>query len=106
MSKPCAVYRFYSLEGDLLYVGMSGNPLSRMGRHAGDDRFHSVSDVQIEWFESDKVARAAERLAVVREKPKWNKNLKPKRKITSTFALSSSEIVRAAHQTYWDETDG
>lgn len=103
MDKPCAVYRFYDLEGDLLYVGQSSNPFSRMSGHAGDLRFRAVSDVQIEWFESKRIARAAERLAIYREKPQWNKNLSSQRHPTTTFALSSTEIARAAHQTYKDE---
>lgn len=80
-----AVYRFFDKKDELLYVGCSINPFSRFESHR-DKRRDMVRYVEIEWFETQTLAEAAEAVAIRREKPLWNK-VKPKRalRITPTY---------------------
>lgn len=72
MSKT-ALYRHYDAEGQLLYVGVSKNPLRRNAQHAsGADWMESVCNTHTEWFASRRLAETAERVAIDCEKPLHN----------------------------------
>lgn len=67
-----AVYRLYSAD-DLLYVGMSNNPLERFIEHRADkDWWPQVELYSIEWFDTRAEAEYAEEDAIKDEWPLYN----------------------------------
>lgn len=69
-----ALYRHYSANGELLYIGMSGDPERRMREHqCRTDWADGVGRSEIEWFPSRKAAREAESMEIERLSPPWNK---------------------------------
>jgi len=72
--KPHAVYRYFSGDGRLLYIGMGLSPGTRMADHQRKhpDWFPEVRGVTLEWFPDEYAARVAERIAVILEKPAHN----------------------------------
>lgn len=70
-----ALYRHFSCEGSLLYVGISMSPLSRTESHVGSsDWVSGISNVTIEWHEDRGSALDAEAIAICLESPKHNAN--------------------------------
>lgn len=70
---PTALYRLHNKAGDLLYVGISGDPLRRWPEHAADKEWWpEVSRFSIDWFDNRPAALAAERDAIRAEKPLHN----------------------------------
>ncbi|MFC5802775.1 GIY-YIG nuclease family protein [Streptomyces formicae] len=68
-----ALYRFYDDAGELLYVGISGDPELRQAQHSKDKSWWpEVMDASIEWFNNRDVALDREASAIRREKPKYN----------------------------------
>lgn len=68
-----AVYRFYSSEGQLLYVGISDNPGHRFSQHERTKTWwNEVTGISVEWVESRPSALAVERRAIRVEKPVYN----------------------------------
>lgn len=68
-----AVYRFWSAEGALLYVGLSVNAFERFKQHKGSkDWIQDVASVTIEWHENRERARVAEARAIREEEPIHN----------------------------------
>ena len=93
MTEQTSLYRFYSADNVLLYVGVAGNPFARQGQHALGKPMHEVVHIELEWFGSREEAEAAERLAIRRERPLWNKNPAPRpRKLTRSPQIA---ITRA-----------
>ena len=78
MSGKCCVYSIYNQYGDLIYIGISVNPKSRLANHLGE-KFWSeeVSEIKIKWFESVRDARDEEERLIKEKKPKYNKQLNP-----------------------------
>ena len=71
--QPCSLYRHYDAADDLLYVGISLEPLRRQeqhGKHAS--WFDSIVKILIERFDSREEALAAEQVAIRCEFPKFN----------------------------------
>ncbi|HEX2380091.1 MAG TPA: integrase arm-type DNA-binding domain-containing protein [Methyloceanibacter sp.] len=70
----CCLYRAYDPTGDLLYVGISLEPLSRLRKHKqGTAEWrHLVFRILIEPFATRKEALAAEDFAIKTEPPKFN----------------------------------
>ena len=69
---PAALYRLYSASGDLLYIGISGNPPQRWLQHAADKPWWPEVDVansSTEWFSTRDEALAMEALAIKSERP-------------------------------------
>lgn len=75
-TKPAVVYRLYDDAGELLYVGCSVTPFSRLREHASHGRSHvwwaDVASVTLEHFKSRPEAILAERKAIAAEAPKYN----------------------------------
>ena len=72
-TKPHAVYRIWSANGDLLYVGCSVNPLSRIMEHSKYKAWSvEIDTVKVQWFGSKPEAQAAEKSAIQSENPRWN----------------------------------
>lgn len=73
MSSEHALYRFYDIDGRLLYIGISLNPGSRWKQHRDDKPWwHDVAQVTVERLPSRQVALAAEQAAIVAERPRYN----------------------------------
>lgn len=67
------LYRHYSADGALLYVGISLSAISRLGQHADHATwFDKISRVEITAFDTRDAALAAEREAIARERPVHN----------------------------------
>jgi len=71
MSKRTALYRYWSVDDDLLYVGISTNPFRRMSDHAVG-QLDAISNITIEWFDSREEAEQLEALAIQTERPFYN----------------------------------
>ena len=69
---PTSLYRFYSADDTLLYVGQSRNPFARMSGHFIEKNMALVRHIELEWFETAAEALRAEAWAIRREKPLWN----------------------------------
>jgi predicted GIY-YIG superfamily endonuclease len=68
-----ALYRLRTSEDDLLYVGISTQPLQRWIQHAADkDWWPEVANMSIEWFDSSAEALALEAHAIRTESPLHN----------------------------------
>lgn len=69
----CYVYRIYSRDGTLLYVGMSEDPAKRMIQHRGEKAWpEEVAGFASEEFSDRAAASEEERRAIAVEKPKYN----------------------------------
>ena len=69
----CYLYRHYHPSGDLLYVGVSLQPLRRQDRHFQEaDWRDMISYILIEPFETREQALAAEETAIRDEFPRFN----------------------------------
>lgn len=68
-----ALYRHFDAEGQLLYVGISNNPIYRLHQHQAADWFFDIANVKIEWLGSFEDALIAEAEAIAAERPKHNK---------------------------------
>ncbi len=68
-----ALYRHFSADGGLLYVGTSANPLARTLSHSADSLWLvQTTLISIEWFISDLEANRAEIEAIQSEGPQYN----------------------------------
>ncbi|MFE0353620.1 GIY-YIG nuclease family protein [Streptomyces nigra] len=67
------LYRFFDEAGELLYVGISGDPELRRTQHSKDKSWWpEVMDSTVEWFNNRDVALGKEAAAIRREKPRYN----------------------------------
>lgn len=67
------LYRLYNNIGELLYVGITSDVVTRMAGHRADKRWWSeVADKKFEYFYTRAELEAVERLAIIREKPRYN----------------------------------
>lgn len=72
---PCALYRVRDDRSQLLYIGISDAPLSRMAGHDRSSGWaRQAADISIEWHPSRDDARAAESAAILAEDPIHNMN--------------------------------
>lgn len=70
---PQALYRLYNAAGELLYVGITWNVANRMNTHRGlQPWWPEVADVQLETHPNRAAVLAAERVAIERERPRYN----------------------------------
>lgn len=73
MTAPGVVYRVWSDEDELLYVGVSMSPTSRIAQHANFQPWWTdVARVTLEHFPTREAAAAAERQAIASENPEHN----------------------------------
>lgn len=67
------LYRFFNSAGDLLYVGITRDPASRIAQHGAEKPWwHVVANVTLEWHDSRQEALDAERAAIIAEQPAHN----------------------------------
>lgn len=67
-----AVYRCYGDDGQLLYVGETGDLGTRLAAHAQKLWFTQVRGITLEWYADELDALNAERRAIHVEHPKYN----------------------------------
>lgn len=68
-----SVYRCFDADGDLLYVGASIQPLSRIWGHVVNSPWiHLVKTINVEVFEDKMVMAASEKKAIQDEGPRFN----------------------------------
>jgi len=67
-----AVYRCYSVSGQLLYIGETGDLGKRLADHAKKLWFVQVRGITLEWYADELEALKAERRAIHVEHPEYN----------------------------------
>ncbi|WP_431040041.1 GIY-YIG nuclease family protein [Streptomyces sp. P9-1] len=68
-----ALYRLFSSDGSLLYVGISNDPEKRFISHRSKSTWwDQVDGISIEWFSTRFKACQAERAAITTEQPRHN----------------------------------
>ncbi|MFG3136062.1 GIY-YIG nuclease family protein [Streptomyces sp. NPDC048211] len=67
-----ALYRLYTFDGQLLYVGITNNPEVRFKWHAQMSWWHRVAEKAVEWHPDRGTARCAEAEAIKGEGPILN----------------------------------
>lgn len=73
MTETTSLYRFYAADGALLYVGITRTLLGRLKQHSGDKPwFTEVSSITTEHLDSRERALAAEKAAIIAERPRYN----------------------------------
>jgi hypothetical protein len=68
-----AVYRLYDAAGLLLYVGIGVQPQWRVDAHSRRRWGVAISEVLIEWLETEREAREVEKAAIRTEDPIHNR---------------------------------
>ncbi len=68
-----AVYRYFSENGVLLYVGISKRVAARMSQHKGKEWDKLVSSIKVDWFATKDLAKTEETRAILEEYPLFNK---------------------------------
>jgi hypothetical protein len=69
---PCDLYRYFTDEGVLLYVGISIQPWLRHQQHVAQPWFTDAAYRSIETFPCGDIAAWAERVVIERENPEFN----------------------------------
>lgn len=68
------VYRAFAADGELLYIGATVNPGARLHAHGRDrDWWTEVASITLEHHASRDAAFAAERRAILGERPRYNR---------------------------------
>ena len=68
-----ALYRFYGAGGTLLYIGITNALPRRLGQHHDDKPWWlGVAEVKVEHYPNRKAVLAAEKQAIIAEKPLYN----------------------------------
>lgn len=103
LEKATVLYRHFSADGVLLYVGISGRVWVRNDEHLWlSGWFSEVSQITLERFSTRAEAVEAEREAILNEKPRFNvQHNRPKRKLGKSssgkpnlYEISRAEIAR------------
>lgn len=72
--QPVVLYRHFDRNGELLYIGITSDPVRRWGQHLEASPWaRLVSDVTVHWLDSREKALAAERRVIGRERPLFNR---------------------------------
>lgn len=71
--RPCALYRYFDGADELVYVGISNDPGTRLGQHRLDKPWwDDVVTAKIQRYPDRASALAAERIAIRDEHPRYN----------------------------------
>lgn len=71
--RKCSLYRHFSSDGTLLYIGISNLEKRRRLQHKSEDKwFKEIARVEVVDFPSREEAKKAERESIERERPKYN----------------------------------
>lgn len=85
-----ALYRYFDAANTLLYVGISKRAAVRIAMHSGTEWDRLAARVEISWYSSPGDARRAERVAIKRERPVFNRADNDAR--NSPFVLSEGSV--------------
>jgi hypothetical protein len=91
------VYRAWTADRELLYVGMSANPFLRLSNHAPTQPWWAeVTEVTLEHFDDLEAARQAEAAAIAIEGPKYNvrHSARPRRRLEDKATMTRLEYLR------------
>lgn len=92
----CQLYRHFDSEGRLLYVGISLSAVERLKQHVARSGWASdIASITVETHPDREAAMKAERAAVERERPLYNKMLVPRGQLRMPFpdGFNESEYV-------------
>ena len=93
-SRPHVVYRFYDLDGALLYVGVTDNPRVRWGHHRRTKAWWPEVEVAtVQSVANRGEALAVERLAIIDERPRYNVTHAADPNVLRLFPLSTVVTV-------------
>lgn len=92
---PTVVYRFFDVEGTLLYVGLSGRLADRLELHRRKDWWQKVATIAVAHYPDRASAREAELLALEFEAPRFN-SIRECDKLAARAARSTDETRAAA----------
>jgi predicted GIY-YIG superfamily endonuclease len=67
-----ALYRLYDADEQLLYIGITYDPLKRLEQHSRREWWPLVEIAKVQWFDNRARAATAERDAIKAEDPKHN----------------------------------
>lgn len=82
----CQLYRHFDAEGRLLYVGISLSAVERLKQHVARSGWSAeIASITVETHADREAAMKAEREAVERERPLYNKQLVPKGQLRMPF---------------------
>ena len=96
------LYRMYSADGVLLYIGQSGAPARRIEQHAAcRDWPYVVARIDVEWHPTRETAVLAEAAAIAAECPKYNIAHQPRVQPRKWPAPRGGNVVLA-----WMEANG
>ena len=71
--RPTCVYRAYTADGELLYVGIAQHLYNRLRGHRKNSAWYPGAHIaQVEWYEDRRQAYAVESWAINYEDPPWN----------------------------------
>lgn len=91
------VYRHFSLDGELLYIGSSINVSQRTKAHVGKIWFSEIANITLEHHQNRRDALDAERKAIKSESPKYNimhtKKLIERRKLVSVKNKENIPVI-------------
>jgi predicted GIY-YIG superfamily endonuclease len=89
MPTHCTLYRLFDARGELLYLGIAGNPGRRFEQHAKDKPWWTeVDTIKLEHFDHRSTAEAAEIRAIKTERPRHNVVHNNRRKPVRRFAFN------------------
>jgi hypothetical protein len=90
-----SLYRVFDVDGDLLYVGISRSVLRRIAGHSeGSPWWREVASIQVRHLADRSTAAAAEKDAIVNERPRYN------------IVHRGADLVRTAAGTTTSSTGG
>jgi hypothetical protein len=82
------LYRVWDKDGSLLYIGKAINPVVRPNMHRRTPWGHEIDRHTFQEYPTEEAALAAEREAIIREKPKYNKRM------TYATRLSDDQVIQ------------
>lgn len=88
------LYRHFGENGDLLYIGISNNSLQRLDGHRRSGWASKIKIVTVDSYPSKKEAAKAEKLAIIREKPIFNKKYNEPPKLKKQAALKREKPIK------------
>jgi hypothetical protein len=98
---PIALYRLYSADGALLWVGITHSLRERLAKHAEDKPWWAeVAHKTVAWCSSQREAERAEADAIRTEEPRYNIRHKP---VPKPVRQSKRPLTGAERQRDWRE---
>lgn len=93
MTESHVLYRMFSHEGELLYVGLTIQPPQRFRAHRSTKEWwDAVANIKLETFDTHEALEKAERSAISAERPRYNvaNTMQGRRKVTPPMVRLSA----------------